>query len=151
MSELTVRPAASLEREPLEAIQRRASLNNPGDRDALLANPDAIMLPLQQIVEGRVFVAERQGKILGFSVILPREDGNSELDGLFVEPECWRQGIGRALIEHCGRAAKNLGARYLHVIGNTHAEHFYVACGFQVIGTEHTQFGVGLLMKKALP
>jgi N-acetylglutamate synthase-like GNAT family acetyltransferase len=150
MSGITVRPAVSFEREPLEAIQRRASLNNPGDRDALLANPDAIMLPLQQIVEGRVFVAERQGTILGFSVILPREDGNSELDGLFVEPECWRQGIGRALIEHSVRTAKNLGSRYLYVIGNTHAKDFYVACGFMTIGSERTQLGVGLLMKKAL-
>jgi hypothetical protein len=30
-----------------------------------------------------------------------RGDGNSELDALFVEPDLWKQGLGRFLIEHC--------------------------------------------------
>ncbi|MEO7548209.1 MAG: GNAT family N-acetyltransferase [Ramlibacter sp.] len=150
MSSITVRPAVATEREPLEALQWRASLNNPNDRAALLANPDAIELPLQQIVDGGVFVAEQAGAIKGFAAIVARPDGNRELDALFVEPECWRQGVGRILLEHCANAASRAGARYLHVIGNPHAEHFYLACGFQVLGTEHTRFGAGLLMKMAL-
>ena len=151
MSQVSVRPAVASERESLEAPQWRASLNNPNDREALLANPDAIELPLQRIRSGGVFVAEQDGKIKGFSAILPREDGNSELDALFVEPACWRQGVGRVLVEHCAIAARQTGARYLHVVGNPHAEHFYTACRFEVLGTEPTRFGVGLLMKRALP
>ncbi|MEO8588983.1 MAG: GNAT family N-acetyltransferase [Flavobacteriales bacterium] len=150
MSQITVRPAVAFEREALEALQWRASLNNPNDREALLANPDAIVLPLQQIVDGGVFVAEQAGRIKGFAAILPRQDGNAELDALFVEPECWRQGIGRLLVEHCALAAKRAGASDLHVVGNPQAEHFYKACGFQVLGTEQTRFGVGLLMKRPL-
>jgi GNAT superfamily N-acetyltransferase len=53
-----IRPARPDEQQILESLQRRASLNNPGDRDALLANPDAIELPLEQIAEGCVFVAD---------------------------------------------------------------------------------------------
>ena len=150
MSEFTVRPAVASERESLEALQWRASLNNPNDREALLANPDSIVLPLQQIVDGGVFVAEQSGHIRGFSAILPRPDGNSELDALFVEPECWRQGVGRMLVEHCARAARNAGASYLHVVGNPHAEHFYGVCGFRALGTAPTRFGVGLLQKREL-
>lgn len=150
MSQITVRSAVASERESLEGLQRRASLNNPNDREALLAHPDAIELPLQQILDGGVFVAERDGKIRGFSAILPREDGNAELDALFVEPDCWRQGVGRVLLEQCAIAARQVGARYLHVVGNPHAEHFYTACGFQVLGAEHTRFGIGLLMKRLL-
>lgn len=150
MSQFTIRPAIASEREALEALQLRASLSNPQDREALLANPDAIELPLQQIVDGGVFVAEQAGQIKGFAAILQRPDGSSELDGLFVEPACWRQGVGRALVEHCAVAAKDTGARYLHVIGNPQAEHFYSECGFQVVGTEQTRFGFGLLMKRAL-
>lgn len=150
MSQVTVRPAVASERESLESLQWRASLNNPNDREALLANPDAIELPLQQILDGGVFVAEQEGKIKGFSAILPREDGNAELDALFVEPDCWRQGVGRVLVEQCATAARQAGARCLHVVGNPHAEHFYTACGFQVLGTEHTRFGIGLLMKRNL-
>ena len=150
MSPIIVRPAVASEREALEALQWRASLNNPADRDALLAHPDSIVLPLQQIVEGGVFVAEQSGNVKGFSAILSRPDGNSELDALFVEPECWRQGVGRVLVDHCVVAARRAGASYLHVIGNPHAEHFYGACGFQVLGIERTSFGFGLLMRREL-
>lgn len=148
---LTVRVAVAAEQKRLEALQWRASLNNPGDREALLENPDAIELPLPQIEAGGVFVAEKEGVILGFAAILPRDDGNAELDALFVEPDCWRQGIGKILVDHCCVAAKSLGASALHVIGNPHAEAFYGSCGFKTIGIEQTRFGKGLLMRRDLP
>jgi len=150
MNPLTLRTAVSADQKALEALQWRASLNNPGDREALLANPDAIELPLSQIALGQVFVAEVDGAIKGFAATLPRQDGNSELDALFVEPDSWRQGIGRRLIEHCCSAAKAAGAAELHVVGNPHAETFYAACGFETLGTMPMRFGVGLLMKRAL-
>ena len=149
-NEVTVRPAVASEQKQLEALQWRASLNNPGDRDALLAHPDAIELPLDQIRAGGVFVAEVAGSTMGFAAILPRENGDFDLDALFVEPTAWRQGIGRALIEHCAAAAKGAGAESLHVIGNPHAEGFYTACGFDTLGTKQMRFGIGLLMKKVL-
>ena len=149
-NDVIVRPAVAAEQKQLEALQWRASLNNPGDRDALLAHPDAIELPLEQINDGGVFVAEVAGSVMGFAAILPREDGDFELDALFVEPGAWRQGIGRALVQHCAAAAGAKGADSLHVIGNPHAEGFYTACGFNTLGTKQMRFGIGLLMKKVL-
>ena len=70
-------------------------------------------------------MAEVAEAVVGFAAILPREDGDSELDALFVEPEEWQRGIGRALVEHCCAAAKVAGAKSLHVLGNPHAEGFY--------------------------
>jgi GNAT superfamily N-acetyltransferase len=148
--QITVRPAVASDQKALEALQWRASLNNPGDREALLANPDAIELPLGQIESGGVFVAELAGAVVGFAAILPREDGDSELDGLFVEPRAWRQGIGRVLVDHCSNAARSAGATAIHVVGNPHAENFYSACGFKGAGTQHTRFGIGLLLMRAL-
>src|SRR6476659_447734 len=104
--DVSIRPARLDEQTMLEGLQRRASLNNPGDRDALLANPDAIQLPADQIYAGRVFVAERDGAIVGFAAVLPRDDRDTELDGLFVEPHLWGQGTGRALVEHCAAVAR---------------------------------------------
>lgn len=150
LNEVIVRPAVASEQKQLEALQWRASLNNPGDRDALLAHPDAIELPIEQIREGGVFVAEIAGSTMGFAAILPRENGDFDLDALFVEPGSWRQGIGRALVEHCAAAAREMGAESLHVLGNPHAEGFYNACGFNTLGTTETRFGAGLLMKRAL-
>ncbi|MGZ5193992.1 MAG: GNAT family N-acetyltransferase [Ramlibacter sp.] len=150
MTQITVRPAAVSEQNALEAVQWRASLNNPGDREALLANSDAIVLPVAQLEAGGVFVAEVAGSITGFAAILLRDDGDTELDALFVEPGAWRQGVGRVLAEHCAAAARDAGARALHVVGNPHAEGFYRACGFELLGTKEMRFGTGLLMKRDL-
>jgi GNAT superfamily N-acetyltransferase len=101
------------------------------DRESLLANPDAIELPLEQITEGRTVVAERDGELLGFSVVLRRDDGDAELDGLFVEPTQWRQGIGRMLVEQAEHIAARDGSANLWVIANTRALDFYDSCWFR--------------------
>jgi len=150
MLSIKLRSAVAAERESLEALQWRASLRNAGDQESLRANRDAIELPANQIENGGVVVAEAAGVIVGFAAILPRADGDSELDALFVEPEVWQRGVGRALVEHCCAAATAAGAKSLHVVGNPHAEGFYRACGFAKVGTTSTRFGVGLLMKKSV-
>jgi len=148
MKELSIRPALPSDKLKLEELQRRASLANEGDRDALLAHPDAIEVPAEQIAGGRVFVSECDGVIVGFAALEPREDGQSELDGLFVDPHMQRHGIARSLIEHCVAIIREQGSTALHVVGNPHAEKFYSACGFEVIGTTETRFGPGILMRK---
>jgi N-acetylglutamate synthase-like GNAT family acetyltransferase len=148
--ELTCRPAALDEHAELEALMRRASLNNPADREALIANPDAIELPTEQIRDGHVIVVERGTAILGFAAVIPRDDGQAELDALFVEPHAWRQGIGRRLVAGCAAIARGRGATTLHVIGNPHAEAFYRAAGFEQVGSVQTRFGDGILMALTL-
>jgi GNAT superfamily N-acetyltransferase len=147
---IAVRCAIESEQQALEALQWRASLANPDDRDALLANPDAIALPLEQISNGHVLVAERHGAIVGFAVVLPRDDGSAELDGLFVEPDAWKQGIGRLLIERAVTLARTRGAMALHVIGNAQAAGFYRACGFELLGSATTRFGPALSLRMGL-
>ena len=147
-SNLMVRLAEPCERAALEALQWRASLANDGDRDALLANPDAIELPMAQIEAGQVFVGERAGTVVGFAAVLPRPDGAVELDGLFVEPALFRGGVGRALVERCVEDARARGASRLHVVGNFHAEGFYAACGFTMLGEAATRFGPALSMER---
>jgi GNAT superfamily N-acetyltransferase len=145
-----IRPAIPADRQALEALQLRASLGNEGDREALLLHPDAIELPVEQIIAGGVYVLEQDGAVVGFSAILPREDGDTELDALFVEPGIQRRGVGKRLVKHCAEIARSKGSTTLHVIGNRHAEQFYLACGFSIIGSFDTRFGPGLLMRLPL-
>jgi len=70
----------------------------------------------------------------------------SNLDGLFVEPDLWRSGVGRLLVQYCADFSRTAGATILHVVGNPHAEGFYLACGFVVIGAGVTRFGPSILM-----
>src|SRR5688572_702420 len=107
---LTITPALVSEQAALEALQRRASLMNEADRAALLAHPDAIALPIEQIAGGRVMVARRDRAIVGFAVVLRRADNDAELDGLFVEPLAWGGGVGRSLVEAACRMAIAEGA-----------------------------------------
>ena len=149
-SNVAIRPALPAERSDLEALQWRASLANPGDREALLANPDAIAIPIEQIADGGVLVATCDGALVGFAAVLPRLDGDAELDALFVEPNLWKRGVGRLLVAGCADAARARGSRILHVVGNPHAEGFYLACGFRTTGTIETRFGAGLAMQRRL-
>jgi GNAT superfamily N-acetyltransferase len=151
MDDVAIRAAVMADRHILEDLQRRASLNNPGDREALLANPDAIEIPPVQIAAGQVFVAERDGAIIGFSAVLLRQDLDTDLDGLFVEPALWGQGIGRLLVEYCVAFARARGSAALHVVGNPHAEGFYRSCDFQLIGPAHTRFGPASSYRRSLP
>lgn len=150
MNGFLIRRAVVSERKELEALQLRASLTNVGDRDALLAHPDAIEVPIKQIAAGAVFVSEQNNTIVGFAALLFRADGEAELDALFVEPNVRRCGVGRSLVDHCLQISRTQGFSALCVIGNPHAYDFYSACGFEVVGVTETRFGSGLLMRRIM-
>ena len=66
------------------------------------------------------FVAERDGAVVGFAAVGPSRDerGIGELYAIYVDPDAWSTGAGRALIDQCERAAQRrlrrgdaLGAR----------------------------------------
>uniref|UniRef100_UPI0036DAA895 GNAT family N-acetyltransferase n=1 Tax=Photorhabdus sp. RM322S TaxID=3342825 RepID=UPI0036DAA895 len=144
--EITIRLAKIAEQVALEALQLRASLMWEEDRELLLANPHMIELPIEHIEAGYVYVAEQAGVILGFSVVLPRSDGDAELDGLFVEPTVWHQGIGRQLVKTALNNVHTKGGISLRVLANPQAAGFYTALGFVRLGEERTQFGIAIRM-----
>ena len=143
---LTIRLARPDEREALEALQRRASLALDEYRQQLEAEPDAIDLPLDQIEQGEVLVAEADGETVGMAVVFVG-DLDAELDGLFVEPEHWRKGIGAALVDVATHEARKRGLT-LMVTANPQAREFYEKCGFNLEGESQTRFGPALRMSK---
>ena len=139
---LILRLARREEHDELEDLQRRASLELPEYRDQLLEHPDAIYLPEGQIANGQVIVAEIAGEIAGFAAVV-----GGELDGLFVEPDLWGQGIGGTLVDAAVHEARRRGLALI-VTANPRARRFYESCGFIVEGEEQTRFGPGLRMTK---
>lgn len=139
---LILRLASPEEHDELEDLQRRASLELPEYRDQLIEHPDAIYLPEGQIANGQVIVAEIAGEIAGFAAVV-----GGELDGLFVEPDLWGQGIGKRLVDAATHEARKRGLA-LKVIANPRAKPFYETCGFSVEGEVATRFGPGLRMTK---
>jgi GNAT superfamily N-acetyltransferase len=107
-----------------------------------MLNPDAIHLPPAQIANGQVIVAEVDGHIVGFAALV-----GGELDGLFVEPDMWGRGIGRALIDAAAHDARQKGLT-LTVVAAPGARRFYESCGFSVEGEVRTRFGPALRMSR---
>jgi GNAT superfamily N-acetyltransferase len=139
---LTLRLARPGEHEELEKLQRRAAVELPEYRDQLIDDPEAIYLPAGQIANGQVIVAELDGEIAGFVAVV-----GGELDGLFVEPDLWGRGIGRALVDAATHEARKRGLA-LKVIANPRARRFYEHCGLSVEGELQTRFGPALRMTK---
>jgi GNAT superfamily N-acetyltransferase len=139
---LTIRLARMDERGDLEDLQRRASLALPEYRHRLKAHPNAIHLPPAQVANGQVLVAEVEGRVAGFAALV-----GGELDGLFVEPELWRRGIGAALVDAAAHEARRKGLA-LCVVANPGARDFYERCGFSVEGETQTRFGPALRMSR---
>ncbi|HXG81137.1 MAG TPA: GNAT family N-acetyltransferase [Sphingomicrobium sp.] len=145
-AELTIRLARPDEQPQLEALQRRASLALGEYDEQLEANPDAMELPLEQIEGGAVLVAELDDRLAGFAAVIIDQDA-AELDGLFVEPELWRRGIGSALIDVAVHEARRQGLA-MTVVANPSAREFYEKCGFIVEGEAKTRFGPALRMSR---
>jgi len=144
--ELTIRMAKPEEQAVLEALQRRASLALGEYNEQLEAHPDAIELPVEQIERGEVIVASLGDRLAGFAAVVI--DGEvAELDGLFVEPELWRQGIGAALVDVAVHEARRQGLA-MTVIANPTAREFYERCGFMLEGKAQTRFGPALRMSR---
>lgn len=139
---VALRLARLEEHDALEELQRRASLELKEFRKQLLANPDAIHLPPAQIANGQVIVAELDGEVAGFAALV-----GGELDGLFVEPDLWRRGIGRALVNAAAHEARRKGLT-LTVIANPGARPFYESCGLTIEGETQTRFGPALKMSR---
>ena len=138
---ISIRSARLAERDALDDLQRRASMHEPMYRAELAAHPDAIDLPAEQITAGLVQVAEQRGVVVGFAVLLGPAAGACELDGLFVEPERMRAGVGRRLVDDAKRIASERGATRIEVVANPQAVAFYESVGFIATGQAQTRFG----------
>jgi GNAT superfamily N-acetyltransferase len=108
-------PSGELDALPIDATRWRDRLTTPP-------------------VGWSTFVAERAGAVIGFAAVGPSRDERAigELYAIYVEPDAWSTGAGRALLE---RAEELLRARYaqgtLWVLeDNPPARRFYELAGW---------------------
>ena len=147
MTVLQVRDAAADDLPALARIFRAASLSNAGDRDALLAHPEALILSAEVLAGGRTRVAtDADGTVVGFAGTRPTGRGVLELDDLFVDPDAMRTGVARRLIGRIAEEAEREGVVRIEVTANPHALGFYAAVGFVAGARVDTEFGSGLRM-----
>lgn len=143
-----IRPAIPADHPRLEALLARASLATGEHVQDLLANPDALAIPPENLAH--TLVIERDGGIAGFCTLMPVTDERYEVDALFVDPCFWRQGLGARLLREAERRVGEAGARTLGVVSGRYAEPFYRAFGFEPDGEEMTRFGPATRLTKSV-
>jgi ribosomal protein S18 acetylase RimI-like enzyme len=91
-------------------------------------------------------VVEEAGRVAGFVLVggegLEADATRGEVYALYVDPECWRRGVGRTLlVAACDRlrsAGFDDAVLWVHE-GNERARSFYGATGWHTDGTRRTQ------------
>ena len=74
------------------------------------------------------FIAEREGRIVGFAALEVYSKKLAEVRSLAVLPELQGQGIGKQLVQACVDRARQ--KNILEVMAITSSEEFFRACGF---------------------
>ncbi len=74
------------------------------------------------------FIAERDGRIVGFSAVDIYSKKLAELQCLAVAQDCQRLGIGHLLVQACIDCARQ--HKVLELMAITAAEEFFRGCGF---------------------
>jgi GNAT superfamily N-acetyltransferase len=144
-----IRPGVPGDLPAASEVYRSASLSNAGDRDNLLAHPEYLVLGPEGLAEGRTYVAEEDGSLVGFATWL-KAGGAFELEDLFVDPGWRRRGIAAALVDRIAQVLRARGVQRLEVTANPHALGFYHAAGFVDCGTADTVFGTAARMVLAV-
>jgi [ribosomal protein S18]-alanine N-acetyltransferase len=89
-------------------------------------------------------VADSGGKVAGFAVASwLRQEVVAEVEGLFVEMDCRRQGVGSALIAACMAWAAKAGASGVRLevrASNTAAHALYRRYGFSTAGVRRAYY-----------
>ena len=138
MDAVNLRPARPDESEALTALMI-ASKASHGYDDAFMSLHAHVLVITEEDINGnRVIVAEREGRLLGFSQLSHSEDPDTrQLDDLFVHPDAQGQGIGRLLWDDGCAHARSEGATHLRLESDPNAEPFYRRLGAAV--THHTE------------
>ena len=130
-------------------VYRRASLSDVSYRHNLLAHPEYLVLAPDGLTQGRTYVAEEGGLVVGFATWVGTE-GGVELEDLFVDPDWMRRGIATALVRRIADVVRAQSVERLLVTANPDALEFYRAAGFIECGVAETEFGQAPRMVRAL-
>ena len=130
-----VRGAKPEEQRELTRLCVRATTHAGHDEAFIDRTMPALTVTVPLINSSYVQVAEdASGKTVGVVWALPALQGVALLHGLYVDPACWKQGIGRVLFEAAVASAKAMKAGALMINAEPSAEGFYKRMGAIRIG-----------------
>lgn len=104
---------------------------------------------IQRIERSIVYVAEVEGKVVGFAnYSTVRDGGKVELAAIYLYPEFQGKGIGTALIHQAVKELKGIKEIFINVEkDNKIGMNFYEAKGFEIVNESDLEFD-GHILKK---
>ncbi len=108
----------------------------------LLADPSRKLVE-EYLSRGETYVAVEDHRTVGVYVLLPTRPDTVELVNVAVAEELHGRGIGKSLVRHAVRTAKERGYRTLEVgTGNAGIGQLalYQKCGFRIVGVDFDFF-----------
>ena len=118
MSTITIVPFQSHHAEAFYRLNRAwldaHALYEPAD-EVQLADPEGAVIA----VGGAVFIAERDGEVVGTAAVAPHGPGEVELLKVTVADAARGQGLGRTLVTVCLVRAREMGANTMMLVSST--------------------------------
>lgn len=113
---------------------------------------DDLTVTSEMILHCQVFSFVVDDKPVGFYILNPPINNNSELEMLFVLPEFIGKGIGGELLEHAFHQAKIWNVDSVTLLADPNAVPFYESKGFKIIDKKESSIAGRFLpvMKKNL-
>jgi GNAT superfamily N-acetyltransferase len=146
-----IRPARTEEASTLAALAVRSKGHWPYSAAFLKRFERTLALTPEVVAANDVLVAERDGAIIGFYVLLHRA-ALAVLDDLWLDPAEIGRGSGRELFEHAAARAAARGARVLEWEAEPYAAGFYEHMGSETVAWVDSPLGRRLpVMRLALP
>jgi len=120
-------------------IIRSLSADDPIPMNLLLDADPSVEMVEEYLANGVTVVGEHDGNLIGVYVLLEINPETIEIMNIAVAEEWQGQGIGRQLIEHAIRFAKEKGYHVIRIgTGNSSVGQLalYQKCGFRLVGIE---------------
>lgn len=115
-----------------DAVRNGRSQYTPAQQAAWVPEPRSGTEWDQRLGSQCVFLAEREGLILGFMTLEPP----GYVDFAYIRPASQGQGLFRRLYDAVEQEAKNRGQTRLHVHASLMAQPAFAAVGYQVVAEE---------------
>ncbi|MFC7443215.1 GNAT family N-acetyltransferase [Laceyella putida] len=133
MESIAIRRAQLREAGALTRLAIRSKAHWGYDKAFMRRVAEELTVLEEMVNRDEVMVAEREGRLLGFYAI-KGQPPVGELNALFVDPAAMGQKVGRTLMEHALRAAREKGFSCLRIDSDPFAEGFYKKMGAVKIG-----------------
>lgn len=133
---VTLRPAILSDLDTLNAVMKLSKAHWGYDTAFMEKFMELFSITKEALDQSTASVALVNKTIIGFYQLVFNQEGDLELENIFVHPDYIGRGIGQLLWSDLCQSALSLGKSEFTLWSDPNAESFYLKMGCQKIGTK---------------